>query len=221
MSDVMGQARSDPAGVASKFANENGYASDKLRLLFGDQPVSGLLEELDKQGQIRATNNLALGGSKTAMATTADNLIPTANKVGAVGHGGGTALSVLAGHELGDTLGDIIGMPHAGGLAGVGGGLLWNGSRPRSSTQAVRRLKTPRAALARALTEPPTSALADALSRRAGTAGVGAASSTATKALTRALMASAPQEIDPAAKRAALAQALLGYGGPQAQGAGR
>lgn len=218
----MGQARSDPAGIAGKLANENGYAAEKLRVLFGDQPVSGLLDELDKQGQIRATNNLALGGSKTAMAWAAGNLIPTANKVGAMGHGGGTALSIMAGHELGDTLGDLIGMPHAGALAGVGGGLLWNGiaapiiNAGRQASQDASRM-----ALARALTEPPTTALADALTRRAGTAGVGAASSTATKALTRALMSSVPQEIDPAAKRAAILRALTLYGSPEPQGAGQ
>jgi hypothetical protein len=222
MSDVMGQARSDPAGVASKFANENGYAADKLRVLFGDQPVSGLLDELDKQGQLRATNNLALGGSKTAMASAADNLIPTAPKMGVAGHGLGGAASVIAGSEIGGHVGSLVGAEHAGALLGMGAGTLWNGvaapiiNAGRQASQDASRL-----ALARALTEPPTSALTDALSRRAGTAGVGAASSAATKALTRALMASAPQEIDPAAKRAALAQALLGYGGPQAQGGGQ
>ena len=195
LTDVMGQARNDPAGMASKLANENGYAADKLRNLFGAGPVNGLLDELDKQAQIRATNSLALGGSKTAMATAADNLIPTANMVGAMGHGGGGALSMLAGAELGSHLGRSLGQETAGAILGAGAGTLWNGvaapaiNAGRQASQDASRL-----ALARALTERPSSALVDALSRRAATSGIGAGASGATSALARALMiANAPR----------------------------
>src|SRR5271166_1987016 len=73
VADVMWQARSDPARLQTKLANDGGHAVNKLRNVFGDQPTNALLEEQDKQAQIRATNNLArtglaLGGSKTAMA---------------------------------------------------------------------------------------------------------------------------------------------------------
>ena len=65
----MGQARSDSAGLLqTKLANDGGHAVNKLRNVFGDQPTNALLEEQDKQAQIRATNELALGGSNTAMA---------------------------------------------------------------------------------------------------------------------------------------------------------
>jgi hypothetical protein len=211
LTDVMGQARSDPAGIAGKLANENGYAADKLRTLFGDQPVSGLLDELDKQAQIRATNNLALGGSKTAMASAADGLIPTAAKVGAVGHGSGTALSMLAGSEFGGHLGRALGNETAGSILGASAGTLWNGvaapiiNSGRQASQDASRL-----ALARALTAPPTSALATALERRGATAGFGATSSNATSALARALTTTAPQQIDPATKRMLLTRTLSG-----------
>ena len=194
LTDVMGQARSDPAGLASKLSNENGYATDKLRNVFGAGPTNALLDELDKQGQIRATNNLALGGSKTAMATAADNLIPTAKKVGAMGHGGGGAISMLAGAELGGHLGSAVGQETAGALLGAGAGTLWNGiAAPMVNAGRQAGQDASRLALARALTSNPSSALVDALSRRAATKGVGGATSNAVSALTRSLMlASAP-----------------------------
>jgi hypothetical protein len=61
--------------------------------VFGDEPTSAILDELDRQKGLQATNNLSLGGSKTAMASSADQFMPTANKVGPLrAHGGGVDL---------------------------------------------------------------------------------------------------------------------------------
>ena len=38
VSDVMGQSRSDPAGLQAKLSNENGYAVNKMPAVFGDEP---------------------------------------------------------------------------------------------------------------------------------------------------------------------------------------
>lgn len=92
VADVMGQSRSDPAGLQAKLSNENGYAVNKMRAVFGGEPTSAILDELDKQKGLQATNNLSLGGSKTAMASSADQFMPTANKVGPLGaHGEASA----------------------------------------------------------------------------------------------------------------------------------
>ena len=58
VADVMGQ-RAAIHLASPKLANDGGYAADKFRAVFGDEPVNSILGELDKQGQIRATNNLA------------------------------------------------------------------------------------------------------------------------------------------------------------------
>ena len=46
VADVMGTARSDHAGLQTKLSNENGYAVNKMRAVFGDQPTSAILDEL-------------------------------------------------------------------------------------------------------------------------------------------------------------------------------
>jgi hypothetical protein len=42
--NVIGQARSDQAGLRTKLANDNSYAVGKLQRVFGDQPVQNILE---------------------------------------------------------------------------------------------------------------------------------------------------------------------------------
>jgi hypothetical protein len=64
VSDVMGQSRSDPAGLQTKLANPDGYAVGKLSTVFGEQPTNALLSELDKVKGFQATNNLALSGPR-------------------------------------------------------------------------------------------------------------------------------------------------------------
>jgi hypothetical protein len=70
-----------------------------------------ILGQLDKQSEIRATNLLALGGSKTAMASAADDLISTAKKAGGVDHRGmrgglwGAVPGALLGREIGEAFG--------------------------------------------------------------------------------------------------------------------
>jgi hypothetical protein len=147
VADVMGQARSDPAGLQTKLANDGGYAANKLRAVFGDEPVNSILGELDKQGQIRATNNLALGGSKTAMAGAADDLIPTAKEAGSIGHGGmrGGLWSAVPGALLGREVGEAFGQPGLGAGLGAGAGLAWIALAHRSSMRAGWRGRTPRA----------------------------------------------------------------------------
>ena len=171
LSDVMGQARSDPAGLAAKLANEDGYAADKLRAVFGADKVQPILEDLDKQGTIRQTNNLALGGSKTAMATAADDLIPTAKLAGNVGHGGmgGGLWSAVPGALLGREIGEAFGAPGVGAGVGAGAGLAWNaGVAPIINAGRVAGQNASRMALAKALTGEPADVLAAALAKRQG-----------------------------------------------------
>jgi hypothetical protein len=94
--------------------------------VFGDEPTNALLDELDKQKGLQATNNLSLGGSKTAMASSADDFMPTAKKVGPLGaHGAGVGL--WAGAEMLSPVLEAAGVPPiaAHGL-GIGAGLGWN-----------------------------------------------------------------------------------------------
>ena len=105
-----------PAGLQTKLANPDGHAVGKLSTVFGEEPTNALLSELDKVKGFQATNNLALSGSKTAMASSADEFMPTAKTMGgetgghgvlgslppwAVGIGGGA----LAGREVGEVFG--------------------------------------------------------------------------------------------------------------------
>ena len=195
VADVMGAARSDPAGLQTKLSNENGYAVNKLRAVFGDEPTNAILDELDKQKGLQATNNLSLGGSKTAMASSADQFMPTANKVGPLGaHGGGVGL--WAGAEMMSPLLEAAGVPPIAAHAlGVGAGLGWNKlgvpaiNAGRTAAQTADRM-----AQAKALTGSPNQTLADALMRRAATrpTRIGPNASAAINAVARAAAARAP-----------------------------
>ena len=202
VSDVMGTARSDPAGLQTKLSNENGYAVNKLRAVFGDEPTSAILDELDKQKGLQATNNLALGGSKTAMASSADDFMPTAEVMGGGSAGGHGFLSSLppwavgigGGALAGRELGEVIGQPHLGMALGAAGGAVRSVAASFINAGRTAAQATDRMAQAKALTGSPNQALSDALMRRAATrpTTVGPNASAAMNAVARAAAARAP-----------------------------
>jgi hypothetical protein len=196
VSDVMGQSRSDPAGLQTKLANPDGYAVGKLSTVFGEQPTNALLSELDKVKGFQATNNLALSGSKTAMASSADEFMPTAKTMGrgAAGHGmlGSLppwAVGIGGGALAGREVGEVFGQPHVGMALGSAGGAARSVAAPFVNASRVAAQGADRAAQARVLTSSPEQAIADALARRAATR-QGAVGPNA-KALARALAAAA------------------------------
>lgn len=187
LTDAMGQARTDAAGVKNTLANDNGYRVQKLQQVFGQQNISPLLQELDHQATMQGTNQQVYQGSKTALATAADKNIPTATPAPEFGgHGVGMMGGVIAGHELG-------GLP--GALAGAAIGPAWSKlvaapiNAARQTAQDAQRM-----ALAKALTGGPTPELAAALNARAGQS-MGQVSGDRAKMLARALM------VDPGVSR--------------------
>ena len=191
LTDMAGKARSDPAGFTSPFSNEGGYNAGKAKALFGDAPTSALIDELDKQGQMRATNNLALAGSKTGLMVAAKDAIPTAKTIGfshGMGIGGGAVTGGFLGGEMGERIGDMVGQGHLGGLFGMGAGALAGGTViPAINAGRLAAQDAARKSLAGALTTTPGPQLVDALSSRAALSKVGANVSGGTRDLIRAL----------------------------------
>ena len=128
VTDIMGQARNDPQGLRTKFANDGGYAVGKLQSLFGAGPANEVLDQIDRYGVQRDTTNLANAGSKTALTTAADAAIPTADLIpteGGGGHGlslGSMGAGAVVGGELGQHIGELAGNGAAGGIIGAGAG---------------------------------------------------------------------------------------------------
>jgi hypothetical protein len=159
VSDVMGTARSDPAGLNAKFSNENGYAVGKLRAVFGDQPTDDLLGAMKQQGIMAQTNNLATAGSKTAMASSVNNALPNAKVIGG-GHDDGFT-PIYTGAELGGT----FGLP--GRAAGMAIGAGWNAlAKPAINAARQQAATATRNKIAAALTGAPTQDVSDALTAR-------------------------------------------------------
>jgi hypothetical protein len=159
VSDVMGTARSDPAGLNAKFSNANGYAVGKLRAVFGDQPTDDLLGAMKQQGIMAQTNNLATAGSKTAMASSVNSALPNAKVIGG-GHEDGFT-PIYAGAELGGTLG----LP--GRAAGMALGAGWNTLvKPAINAAREQTAAAARSKIAAALTGAPTQDVSDALTAR-------------------------------------------------------
>ena len=169
VTDIMGQARNDPQGLRTKFANDGGYAVGKLQSLFGARPANAVLDQIDRYGVQRETTNLANAGSKTALTTAADDAIPTADIIPA-GGGGGHGLSLgpvgggaLVGGELGRHIGGLAGNEMAGGAIGAGAGAIlgpvasWARNKAVGSINATRLAEQTdsRTSLARALTGRP------------------------------------------------------------------
>ncbi|QND57403.1 hypothetical protein [Mesorhizobium huakuii] len=194
LTDTMGQARTDAAGVKTRLANENGYATQKLRQVIGDPQTDSLLKELDSQAAMQATNNAALNGSKTAMATAADADIPQPkllNQAGAAagGHGGGALSGVLIGEQLATSLGlppvlgSVAGLP-VSWLAGKGSRMVAdaiNSGRAAANTVA-------RSSMAQVLTSPAQKNVMDALLAYERSSPVASAMSEKAKMIARAMM---------------------------------
>ncbi|UVK43269.1 hypothetical protein BPNPMPFG_005047 [Mesorhizobium sp. AR07] len=194
LTDTMGQARTDAAGVKARLANENGYPVQKLRQVIGDQQTDGLLKELDNQATMQATNNAALNGSKTAMATAADADIPQPNLINqagasAGGHGGGALSGVLIGEQLATSLGlppvlgSVAGLP-VSWLAGKGAGMVAdaiNSGRAAANDAA-------KSSMAQVLTSPTRQKVADALLAYERSSPVASAISEKAKMIARAMM---------------------------------
>lgn len=152
LSDIMGQARSDAAGVASKLSNENGYAGQKYAEVFGPQGFGengSLNQRLDALKTMQQTDQLAAGGSKTAMASAADNLIPGATSGGG-GHGSGNSLwgGAMLGRELAEAVHPSL--APVGAVAGAVAGPTWKhtiGATLENGNAATRQ------AMASALTQ--------------------------------------------------------------------
>lgn len=180
LTDAMGQARTDAAGVKTLLANDNGYRVQKLQQVFGQQQIQPLLQELDHQATMQATNQQVYQGSKTALTTAADKNIPTAKAAPEFGgHGTGIIGGIIAGHDIG-------GIP--GALAGAAVAPAWSKfvaspiNAARQTAQDAQRM-----ALAKALTSSPSPAIAAALNARAGQAGIPGAVSDQSKWLAKAL----------------------------------
>jgi hypothetical protein len=195
VSDVMGSARSDPAGLAAKFANDNGYAVGKLRQVFGDQPVQNMLGELDNQATMRATNASAMGGSQTAIRTAANESIPgfepTAHAAPSGGHGT-VPLAMMAGEEAGRHLGTLFGHPEIGSAAGtvLGPGLSWAANKVAASSAAntAAEQAAARQGMAKALTSPGQDAVMQALTSREATSQVPINTNVGAQKVIKALM---------------------------------
>jgi hypothetical protein len=105
---------------------------ERLQLILGTDAatIQKTLDDLEARGVARKGRDgawrFSLGGSKTAMASSADQFMPTANKVGPLGaHGGGVGL--WAGAEMMSPLLEAAGVPPIAAHAlGVGAGLGWN-----------------------------------------------------------------------------------------------
>jgi hypothetical protein len=196
LTDTMGTARTDAAGMSNLLANDNGYRAQKLAQVIGQPQTNALLNELDNQAQMRATNNLVAGGSKTALVTAVDKDIPTARlmNTGGVAHGLGVAGAAIGGREIGEAAGHLVGMPELGGVIGtgigVGGMMAKKAIAPTINAWRLGSQEAARDALAKALTLPPTSKLAEALARRNALSSMPAAIGGNTDALARALILS-------------------------------
>ncbi|RWG26250.1 hypothetical protein [Mesorhizobium sp.] len=163
LADTMGQARTDAAGVQAKLANDSGYAVQKLRQVIGDAPTDQLLQELDNQAAMQATNRVVLGNSKTAMASAADADIPTATPLGAAAHGGGHLAGAYIGSRLGELAGGYFGHPELGEAIGLGAsaGMHKVANAINASREASAALA--RSGVANVLTAPMRQNVIDAL----------------------------------------------------------
>jgi len=195
LADMAGKARSDSAGFTSPFANDGGYNAGKAAVLFGQGPTDALIKELGQQATMRATNNLALAGSKTAQMGSAKSAIPTADIIGG-GHGlssilGGAGGGAFLGGEMGEKLGDLVGQGHIGAAVGMGLGALGGGAViPAINASRLAAQNASRDALAKTLTTAPGQPLIDALSSRAALSKAGPKASAGVQAIIRALAAS-------------------------------
>jgi hypothetical protein len=200
LTDAMGTARTDAAGVRTLLANDNGYRVQKLSQVIGAPQTQGLLNELDQQATMQATNQKAYQGSQTAMRLGANSDIPTASLMatGRRGHGipfGRIGGGVFAGSEVGRLAGGMIGHHDAGeaiggaigGLGGAGG-MVKDWFAPAINASRTAAQDTSRMALARALTSSPTPELSAALASRGGMSSVPGAIAGNTDAIARALM---------------------------------
>ncbi|GLS18140.1 hypothetical protein GCM10007874_11560 [Labrys miyagiensis] len=195
VTDVMGQARSDPAGLRTKLANDNGYAVGKLRQVFGDGPVNSMLGELDAQATMRNTNNAVLGNSATAFRSAADETIPGFSKEARAtgGEGAGSLpLSIMGGKEVGEQIGSMFGHPELGAAVGAvaGPAFKWAGGRIASSRLAASEGEqaAARAAIAEALSSSSQPARLNALLARERMSSAPSNASEGAKAVTRAIL---------------------------------
>lgn len=184
LTDAMGQARTDAAGVKTLLANDNGYRVQKLNQVFGQQNISPLLDQLDHLNTMQATNQGVYQGSKTALATATDKNIPTAVPAPEFGgHGVGMLGGAAIGHEALGLPGVALGMVAAPAWSKFVAAPI---NAARLSAQDTQRM-----ALARALTESPSPAVSAALNARAGQAGIQPAVSEYSKLLARGLITGA------------------------------
>ncbi|MGX5806202.1 hypothetical protein ACWGS9_34280 [Bradyrhizobium sp. Arg314] len=167
LTDTMGTARTDAAGVKNLLSNGNGYPVQKLRQIIGDGPTNQLLKELDHQAAMQDTNNIVTRNSKTALASAADGDIPTAVPLGGAAHEGGYLTSVIGGGELGELAGHALGYPEIGRGIGTGIGIV---SRPAVNmvANAINAAREGSAGVARSgvanvLTSPMRQNVAEAL----------------------------------------------------------
>jgi hypothetical protein len=193
LTDAMGQARTDAAGVKTLLSNDNGYRVQKLQQVIGAPQTNALLGEIDNQATMQATNQKAYQGSQTAMRQAANEDIPTASLMptGGGGHGFGLLGRIGGGAFGGREIGEMLGHPEIGaglGAAAGGFGMMKDAVAPFINSSRIASQDASRMALAKALTETPTPALGDALAARAGQASIPGAISDSSKALARAIM---------------------------------
>jgi hypothetical protein len=187
--DLMGQAaKSGEAGVMRRLANETGYAAQKLEQVFGSDKANAVLQAIDNLEQMKTTNNLVLGGSKTARTQAASEAIPgfgreapekTAEKL----------IGYETGGELGEKIGSVIpGLGELGKQAGRVVGTTVGAYAQPFRAAAEESASQAREALARALTSAPPDELIRALVRRQGFADWGQKATAGMQAVARAMM---------------------------------
>ncbi|MGX5806193.1 hypothetical protein ACWGS9_34230 [Bradyrhizobium sp. Arg314] len=195
LTDTMGRARADAAGVKALLANEDGYPVQKLRQVIGDQQTQSLLDELDRQAQMQATNNLALQGSKTAMATAADTDIPVAQAIGGAAHGTSDLAGAYIGSKLGHLVGSYFGMPEVGEIAGLP--LAYGVHRAVNAVNAGREsaASLARSGVANVLTSPMRQNVANALLAYERMAPISSKLSDGAKLVARAMLMNGSQNV--------------------------
>jgi hypothetical protein len=181
------QAKTAEAGAMRKFANQSGFARQKFGQTFGQDQAQGVFDAIESLEKMKETNNLILGGSKTAK-----TLAPSGNIPGLGPASPERTAEKLIGYETGGDIGErvgsfIPGFEFAGKQAGraIGTSIGAMAGPFQEAAEAVS--SRAREELAKALTSAPTPEIIRALKVRPGYAGVGPMLSRGAQIVSRAV----------------------------------